>query len=112
MKKCPICGSGELKKGEIEEEMFGISLGRYNAEICDTCGESFVDEATMRAIEQKARELGIWGIAKRAKVVRSGDSLAIKIPADIAKLFKLYEGEEIFLYPAGTTKLTLEMKWE
>ena len=48
MKKCPICGSGKLKKGKIEEEMFEISLGRYDAEICDTCGESFVDEATMK----------------------------------------------------------------
>ena len=55
-----------------------------------------VDEATMRTIEQKARKLGIWGIAKKIKVVRSGDSLAIRIPADIAKLFNLHEGKEIF----------------
>lgn len=109
MKKCPICGSGTLKKGEIEEEMFGISLGRYDAEICDTCGESFVDEATMRMIEAKARELGIWGIAKKIKVVRSGDSLAIRIPLDIAKLFNLHEGKEIFLYPEGATELALEI---
>lgn len=109
MKKCPICGSGELKKGEIEEEMFGISLGRYNAEICDKCGESFIDEVTMRAIEQRAKELGIWGIGKKIKVVRSGDSLAIRIPGDIAKLFNLHEGKEVFLYPEGTTKLTLEI---
>ena len=109
MKKCPICDSGKLKRGEIEEKMFGISLGRYDAEICDTCGESFVDEATMRMIEAKARELGIWGIAKKIKVVRSGDSLAIRIPLDIAKLFNLHEGKEIFLYPEGTTKLALEI---
>ena len=110
MKKCPICGSGKLKKGKIEEEMFEISLGRYDAEICDTCGESFVDEATMRSIEQRARELGIWGIGKKIKVVRSEDSLAIKIPADIAKLFNLHEGKEIFLCPEGTTKLAVVIK--
>lgn len=109
MKECPICGSGRLKKGEIEEEMFGISLGRYDAEICDACGESFVDGATMRMIEEKARELDIWGIAKKIKVVRSGDSLAIRVPLDIAKLFNLREGKEIFLYPEGTTKLALEI---
>ncbi len=73
MKKCPVCGSGELKKGEIEEEMFGISLGRCEAEICDTCGESFVDEANVRTIEQKAKKLGIWGIGKKIKVVRAGE---------------------------------------
>ena len=109
MKKCPICGSGKLEKGEVEEEMFGISLGRYEAEICDTCGESFVDEANMREIEQKAKELGIWGIGKKIKVVRSGDSLVIRIPAGIAKLLNLQEGKEIFLYPEGTTKLAVEI---
>jgi hypothetical protein len=44
MKKCPICDTGKLKKGEIEEEMFGIPLGRYEAEMCNTCGESSLHE--------------------------------------------------------------------
>ncbi|MDI6888996.1 MAG: AbrB/MazE/SpoVT family DNA-binding domain-containing protein [Methanocellales archaeon] len=109
MKKCPICEKGNLKEGEIEEKMFGISLGRYKAEICAECGESFVDEGTMKAIEQKARQLGIWGLTKKIKIVRSGNSLAIRIPADIARFLKLQEGKELFLHPEGTTKLAIEI---
>ncbi|MDI6640552.1 MAG: YgiT-type zinc finger protein [Methanocellales archaeon] len=109
MKKCPVCEKGNLKEGKVEEEMFGTSLGRYRAEICDRCGESFVDEETMRAIEQKARQLGIWGLAKKIKIVRSGNSLAIRIPADIARFLKLEEGKEMFLHPEGTTKLAIEI---
>lgn len=109
MKKCPICEIGNLKEGNLEEEMFGISLGRYQAEICDNCGESIVDENTMLEIEQKARKLGIWGLAKKIKVVRIGNSLAVRLPADVAKFMKLHEGSEIFLHPEGTTKIILEI---
>jgi YgiT-type zinc finger domain-containing protein len=109
MKKCPICEKGNLKEGEVEEEMFGISLGRYKAEICSECGESFMDEAVMDAIEKKAKQLGIWGLAKKIKVVRSGNSLAVRIPADIARFLKLREGKEMLLHPEGTSKLAIEI---
>ncbi|MFQ6071814.1 MAG: hypothetical protein ACE5KT_03830 [Methanosarcinales archaeon] len=98
-----------MKEDNIEEEIFGISLGRYKAEICDNCFESFVDENTMLEIEKKARELGIWGLAKKIKVVRVGNSLAVRLPTDIVKFMKLHEGKEIFLHPEGTTKITLEI---
>ncbi len=40
--------------------MFGISLGTYRAEVCDACGESFVDGEVMDAIEAKTKELDAW----------------------------------------------------
>jgi YgiT-type zinc finger domain-containing protein len=53
--KCPTCG-GELKKGLIKEEKWieGKLLVIYNltARICNICGESLVDYATMQKIEQ------------------------------------------------------------
>jgi len=98
-----------LQEGEVEEEMFGISLGKHKAEICSECGESFVDEAVMDAVEKKAKQLGIWGLAKKIKIVRSGNSLAIRIPADVAKFLKLQEGKEMLLHPEGTTKLAIEI---
>lgn len=45
--------------------MLGIPLGRLPAEICDSCGESFIDQENMGKIENKARELGIWGLQRR-----------------------------------------------
>jgi len=48
MVRCPSCGKGELHRGKIREQMFGVDLGEYPAEICDSCGESFVDQKAMR----------------------------------------------------------------
>ena len=43
IQKCPICGKGILKKKKIKEEMFGVHLGEFPADVCDECGESFTD---------------------------------------------------------------------
>ena len=53
--KCPICG-GELKKGMIKEEKWVegklLVIDNLTARICNICGESIVDYATMQKIEQ------------------------------------------------------------
>jgi YgiT-type zinc finger domain-containing protein len=107
MKKCPICNKGNLKEGKIEEEMFGVVLGRFKAEICSKCGESFISSETMKEIEEKAKKKGLWGLAEKVKVVKSGNSLVIRIPAKVAKFFKLRIGEELLIYPEKK-KLTVE----
>lgn len=108
MKKC-LCGKGYLRPGKIDEEMLGIPLGRFPAEICDTCEESFVDQETMEEIENKARKLGIWGLAKKMKVAKSGNSLVVRIPAEIARFLNIEVGKEILLYPEGKKKLVFEV---
>ncbi|NOZ76601.1 MAG: AbrB/MazE/SpoVT family DNA-binding domain-containing protein [Euryarchaeota archaeon] len=107
--RCPICEKGSLRKGEVEEEMFGISLGRFPAEICDACGESFLDGQAMEEIEKKAKELGVWGLAEKLKVVKSGNSLVVRIPAKIAKFLGIEAGNEILLYPEGKKKAVFEI---
>jgi hypothetical protein len=89
--------------------MFGIPLGEFKAEICDKCNESFVDEDTMKKIEAKAKEEGIWGLAEKIKIVKSGNSLAVRIPAKIVHFLNLKEGEEIVLHPEGADKIVLEL---
>lgn len=44
--------------------MFGIPLGTYPAEVCGACGESFVEGEVMDAMEARAKELGLWGLAR------------------------------------------------
>ena len=61
MKKCPICEKGSLHEGIIEEEMFGIKLGKFKAEICDKCNESFIDDEVMGQIEKKAHTTIAFG---------------------------------------------------
>ncbi len=96
---CPICEKGELKKGMIQENMFGVDLGKFPARICTKCGESFTDEKTTQAIQQKAKKKGIWGMGKMTKIAKSGNSLAVRIPKQIADYLNLKKGKEAFIHP-------------
>ena len=100
--KCPLCEKGTLKKEMIKEHMFGIYLGEFPAEVCSKCKESFTDETTTKIIEEKAKEKGIWGLGKKTKITRTGNSLAIRIPNQIVKHLKLKEGKEAYVHPDGS----------
>lgn len=105
--KCPICEEGILKKGKTEEEMFGVYLGEFPAEICSKCGESFTDEETTREIETLAKKKGLWGLEKKTTVTRTGNSLAVRIPKPLVDFLHLKEGEEIYIHPEDH-KLVIE----
>lgn len=97
--KCPMCGKGNLLKGKISETMFGVYLGEFPAEICSKCHESFTNEKTTQAIEDSAKEKGIWGLGKKTKITKTGNSLAVRIPKEIAKFLNLKVGKEAYIHP-------------
>jgi len=109
LKKCPICGEGTLIRKKVDEKMFGVSLGAFPEWVCDRCGESFTDENTTRAIIDRAKQKGIWGLGKKVKVVKSGNSLVVRIPKEIADFMGLEKGQELFIRPEGKSKLTVEV---
>ena len=109
MTKCPVCEKGNLKKGQVEEVMFGIPLGEFDGEICDRCGESFLNESAMKEIEARAKEAGVWGLSKSIKVVKSGNSLSVRIPSKLAQFLELTEGKDVILYPDGKKKIVVEV---
>lgn len=105
--KCPVCDKGDLKKGKIKEYMFGVYLGEFSAEICTKCKESFTDSETTRKIEEIAKKKGIWGLGKKTKITRTGNSLAVRIPKKLADYLKLEEGKETYIHPENN-KLIIE----
>ena len=105
--KCPVCDKGNLKKGKIKETMFGIYLGEFPAEICTKCNESFTDEKTTRMIEEAAKKKRIWGMGKKTKITKTGNSLAVRIPQEIAKFLNLKDGKEAYIHPEGN-RLVIE----
>ena len=109
MTKCPICEKGTLKKGKVKEKMFGVYLGEFPAEICDRYNESFMDGETMKKIEKIAKEKGIWGLGKKTKITKTGNSLAVRIPKDIANFLKLKEGADAYIHPEDG-KIVVESK--
>ena len=97
--KCPVCDKGALRKGKVHETMFGVYLGEFPAEICSACGESFTDQETTRVVEAAAKKKGIWNLGKKTKITRTGNSLAVRIPKELADFLKLKEGDEAFIHP-------------
>jgi len=109
MVECPVCGKGKLRRGKVREEMFGIDLGEYPAEICASCGESFVDQDAMKKIEARAKEMGLWGLAKKVSIAKSGNSLVVRIPAKLARFLRLKGGEDALVRPEGREKIVVEL---
>jgi len=104
---CPVCDKGILKKGKIKEDMFGVYLGEFPAEICSKCGESFTDSETTKKIEETAKKKGIWNLGRKTKITRTGNSLAVRIPKEIADYLNLTEGKESYIHPEDN-KLVIE----
>ncbi len=107
--KCPLCGKGELRHKKISEEMFGVSLGKFDGEVCSECGESFLSSDSMDALEARAKELGLWGLASKVKIVKSGNSLVVRIPAALARYLKVKSGQEVTVSPDREKRLVLEL---
>lgn len=108
MTKCPVCEQGTLKQTIEEHKMFGISLGKYPGEKCTSCGEVFTDSSAIEKIESVAKQKGIWGLEKKTKIAKAGNSLAVRIPQEIAKYLKLKIGEEATIHPEEN-KLVIEV---
>lgn len=109
MIKCPICEKGKLEKKQIDEIMFGVSLGKFPAQVCRNCGESFTDAETTRKVEEVAKKKGLWGLGVKTKITKTGNSLAVRIPKKIADFLKFKEGEEAYIHPEAG-KLVVEAR--
>lgn len=86
-----------------------MDLGTYDAEVCDNCGESFLTSEGMDRVEARAKELGLWGLASKVKVARSGNSLVVRIPSPLARYLKIRSGQEVLVAPDKEKRLVLEL---
>lgn len=105
--KCPTCDKGTLENGKVKEIMFGVYLGEFPAQICTKCNEAFTDEKTTKKIEELAKKKGLWDLGKKTKITRTGNSLAVRIPKNIADFLNLKEGSEAYIHPEKN-KLVIE----
>lgn len=107
--ECPVCEKGHLRRKRVHEEMFGVDLGEFDASVCDSCGETLVSSEAMDELEAQAKKLGIWGLATKVKVVKSGNSLVIRVPTALAKFLKIERGQEVLLTPERDNRLVVEL---
>ena len=105
--RCIMCDKGTLKEKTVDYKEFGVSLGKYKGKVCANCGEVFFDSALAKKIQMKSKELGLFGLAKRTKVAKVGNSLAIRIPKEIADFLKLKKEEEVKIMPKSQNELII-----
>ena len=64
--KCLICKHGETKLGTttvtLEKGNSTIVFKEVPAQVCDNCGEKYIDEATTKDLLNKAREIAKNGV--------------------------------------------------
>lgn len=102
--KCIIC-SGETIQKNVEYKESGVSLGNFSANVCQKCGETYFNEKTAEKIQQKSKQMGLFGLAKKAKVAEIGNSIAIRIPKEIAEFLKLKKGREVIIFPESKNEI-------
>ncbi|MFH1239654.1 MAG: hypothetical protein V1672_00380 [Candidatus Diapherotrites archaeon] len=104
--KCPVCeGEATLSNESIELFKGLIKLKNNPIYKCSSCKEKFATGKIVDKSLQEARKE--FSFAR--KLISTGGSLAITIPPDLARFYKLKKGETIDLVPAGEHLLKVKL---
>jgi len=109
MEKCYTCEKGTLKKQKVDFKLYGELVGKFDADVCDKCGEKFFDEATSEKIDVEAKAKGLWGLEAETSIGQSGDSLMVRINKPLAGFLNLHKGEKVKIRPEDKKRLIIEV---
>lgn len=105
---CPCGGKIEWKIDKVLVQ--GIDCGLLDVEYCNKCGEEYLPEESMGIVEKKLKKAGLWGIKrKEATLWKSGGSVLLRIPKDIADNLNLRADEKVTIYPEGKKRLVIDL---
>ncbi len=65
--KCYIYEKGNLSVKEVNYDLYGIFLGKFPAEVCDRCEETFFDEEISKKITKSAKKKELWELQAKTK---------------------------------------------
>ena len=85
---CPKCGKRMVKGKDKTPEGFEYSYSK-----CSACGEGIVDMKQLHEVAQKYRKMKKY----TAKISKWGESLAMRIPKELAQKYGLKQNEEVTL---------------
>ena len=103
------CG-GELKRSVTEVEFFGIDFGVRKADVCIECGSEYLSQEVLEKVEAEVKRRGLFGLERRGRVVKSGNSLVIRIPKEIVESLKIKRDTPVIIYPSESKKLVIEVE--
>lgn len=91
-------------------EFFGVDFGVKKADVCTDCGSEYLSQEVMEDIEEEIKKRGLYGLERMGRVAKSGNSLVIRIPKDIADTLKIEHDTPIIIYPSERKKLVIEIR--
>ena len=104
---CPCGGKLKVKKGRIAQQ--GVDCGVLEVSYCEKCGEEYFPEESMRVVENRLKEAGLWGVErKEVKFWKSGKSVTIRLPIEIVRKLGLNNIRKGRVYQEGNQKLAIE----
>ncbi|MBW2975425.1 hypothetical protein KY366_06920 [Candidatus Woesearchaeota archaeon] len=104
---CPCGGKIRWTKEKVIQS--GVDCGVLDVEICDRCGNMYLPDDSMKSVEKKLKERGLWGTKRReVKFWKSGNSVTVRFPTDMTHELGLDRVKKGFAYQDGENKLTIE----
>ncbi len=100
------CGSKLIKK-KVDFSMYGENLGKFEAFVCEKCGEQLFTEEASNQIDEAAKKKGLWGLEAKTKVGKAGDSVFVRINKKIVDFYGLEQGEEVTIVPKDKKELCI-----
>lgn len=107
--KCILC-DGKLNEKMVDYKIYGKSIGKFPALVCNSCGEQWFNEETSKKIQEKEKKLKLFGLSRETKISYSGNSLIIRIPRKLAKFMNLKKETEVIIYPEDKNKISISIK--
>ena len=105
------CGCGGiLKKSQTHVEFFGIDFGIRECEVCTRCNSEYLNDKVIEEIEQEVKKKKLFGLERQAHVTKSGNSLVIRIPPEIARFSGMQYKDPVRIYPTAKKKIEIEVQ--
>jgi hypothetical protein len=102
------CG-GKLVEVPIHVEYFGHDFGVRVGHACTRCGDEFLSEQTWQEVEDKAKELRVFGLERKVRIRKSGNSLVLTLPPEIAAYVGAKKDALASLVPTGQGSVEVEV---
>lgn len=102
------CG-GTLKKSQCPVEFFHIDFGIQECEVCTNCNAEYLEEKILAKIEEEVKKKKLFGLEKNITITKSGNSLVIRIPPEIAKFTNIKYKTMAKMFPVDAKRIEIEL---
>lgn len=106
--KCWEC-NGTYKHRMVDFSVYGVSLGKFKAKVCNKCGDTVFSEEISDQIDKIAKQKGLWGLESKTKIGKVGNSLDIKISSNLSKFCDLKKGIDVSIHPESKKRLIVDI---